>query len=76
MTIKLILSNSYNILADRLSEELNTYKTNPFQKQFIIVQTEGMQKWLSLKISKNNSIFGNFEFIGVNEFYRKIYFDF
>ena len=79
MTIKLILSNSYNILAEKLAENLlerdnNSDDVNPFQKQTIIVQTEGMQKWLSLKISKNNSVFGNFDFIGVNDYFKKIYY--
>ncbi len=73
MTIKLILSNSYNILADKLSSNLHE-NSNPFQKQSIIVQTEGMQKWLSLKISDNNSVFGNFDFIGVNNFFRRLYY--
>jgi len=73
MTIKLILSNNYNILADKLSSNLHE-NSNPFQKQSIIVQTEGMQKWLSLKISDNNSVFGNFDFIGVNNFFRRLYY--
>ena len=74
MTIKLILSNSYNILADKLSEDLDRNNSNPFQKQSIIVQTDGMQKWLSLKISEKNSVFGNFDFIGVNDFFRRLYY--
>ncbi len=73
--INFYFSNSYRQLA-RLYTDLQRREplSSPFSKEITIVQTDGMQKWLCLESARMNSVFANFEFFGVNSFFRKLYY--
>jgi exodeoxyribonuclease V gamma subunit len=66
MALKLYISNDIEKLADKLISDLNASETTVFQKDHIVVQTEGLRRWLSIQIAKKNGIFANFEFISPN----------
>ena len=67
MSIQLKVSNSLEILATKLSENLNELQTNPFRKQIIVTQTEGINSWLKLSIAKHSGIAANIKFCKVND---------
>ncbi len=72
--LKLIYSNNYSSLKEELIKELNQKKLNsPFAKRIFLTQTQGMQKWLSLEITKKNNIFASFEFININDVFLRLY---
>ncbi|MFO7754156.1 MAG: exodeoxyribonuclease V subunit gamma [Desulfobacteraceae bacterium] len=72
--INFYFSNSYRQLAGLFTDlQKEDQDTGPFGKEYIIVQTDGMQKWLCLESAEANTVFAGFEFLGVNSFFRKLY---
>ncbi len=72
--ISFYFSNSYKRLASLFTEvHRQTADLSPFVKEHVIVQTRGMQKWLSLQVAAADDVFANFEFLGVSSFFRKLY---
>ena len=73
--INFYFSNSYRQLARLYTDQQKLApQTFPFSKEVTIVQTDGMQKWLCLESARMNSVFANFEFLGVNSFFHKLYY--
>ena len=56
MPVTLYLSNDLNQLAKVLSQQIKTAPLGPFGSEQLVVQTEGMRRWLSIKIAENNGI--------------------
>jgi exodeoxyribonuclease V gamma subunit len=67
MSIKLTVSNSLKPLAGKISENLRTLQNNPFAKQWIITQTEGMNNWLKYSIANQLGIAANIQFYRPND---------
>ncbi len=74
MAIYTTISNSLENLASKFNEQLKN-PTDVFAKEHIVVQTEGLKKWLSLFISRNSDkkIFANFAFDNPNGFFDRIF---
>jgi len=67
-------SKSLTKLAHRFLEILSENSpTDPFQKNWIVVQNREMQQWLSLNLAKRKKIAANNEFIFPSEFIWKLY---
>jgi len=41
----------------------NAPPSSPFETEYLVVQTPGMERWLSLEIARRNGIFGGFQFM-------------
>ncbi len=67
MSIKLTVSNSLKPLAAKIAENLRTLQKNPFAKQWIITQTEGMNNWLKYSIANKIGIAANIQFYRPND---------
>lgn len=73
MALKLYISNDIEKLSDRLISDLNASDRTVFEKEYIVVQTEGLSRWLSIRIAQKNSIFANFEFISPNRLIAELF---
>jgi len=73
MSIKLTVSNSINPLAKKIAENLQILQKNPFTKQWIITQTEGMNNWLKYCIANNVGIAANLQFYRPNDVLAIVY---
>lgn len=72
MPIKIYISNDLQKLAEGLAFNRQPDK-NVFRDEIFIVQTEGLSRWLSIKLSEKTGIFANFKFISPNEIIYDIY---
>ncbi|MFZ9207778.1 MAG: exodeoxyribonuclease V subunit gamma [Sediminibacterium sp.] len=73
MSINLNVSNSLQPLSHLLAHELKATAQDPFVKQWIVTQTEGMNSWLKQTIAKQNGIAANINFCKPNDIITEIY---
>jgi len=67
MSIQLKVSNSLEQLSTILSDNLKTFQNNPFSKQIIVTQTEGINSWLKQRIAQKTGIAANIKFCKIND---------
>ena len=73
MSINLNVSNSLQPLSLRLARDLTSNNQDPFVKQWVVTQTEGMNSWLKQTIAKKNGIAANINFCKPNDIMAEIY---
>ncbi len=73
MSIYLNVSNSLQPLSLRLANDLNANIQDPFVKQWVVTQTEGMNSWLKQSIAKEYGIAANINFWKPNDIIAEIY---
>jgi exodeoxyribonuclease V gamma subunit len=73
MGINLNISNSLQPLSKLLASDLIKTVNDPFVKQWIVTQTEGMNSWLKQNIAKQNGIAANINFCKPNDIISEIY---
>ena len=73
MSIALNVSNSLQPLSVKLAADLKNSSENPFVKQWVVTQTEGMNSWLKQKIASENGIAANINFCKPNDIVSEIY---
>jgi exodeoxyribonuclease V gamma subunit len=66
-------SNRLEILADRLAEILDTPPADPFQAEVILVQSRGMERWVSLELAKRHGVAANLRFPFPNHFVQEAF---
>jgi len=66
--IYLYTSNRLEKLSESAAEVVRAKPlSSPFKTEFFMVQTQGMERWLSLQMAKHNGIFSNYRFISPSE---------
>ncbi|MDD5167999.1 MAG: exodeoxyribonuclease V subunit gamma, partial [Syntrophales bacterium] len=60
--IKLFTSNRLEILIQELADLLRTPLQHPLQKEIIVVQSKGMERWISLELARRHEICANIRF--------------
>jgi len=73
MALKLYISNDIEKLVGKLADTIKENPLDLFQKEYIIVQTSGMSRWISVKTTENNKIFSNFEFLSPNNLFFELF---
>ena len=73
MPLQLEVSNSLEILADKLLQKVNNQSQDVFTPITIVTQTEGINLWLREYIAKHTGIAANIRFITPNDIVFKIY---
>jgi exodeoxyribonuclease V gamma subunit len=73
---KFFTSNRLEILAAELAEILKYPLKSPLEKEIIVVQSKGMQRWISMELARYHGIAANICFLFPNEFvdesFRKV----
>ncbi|HNY66417.1 MAG TPA: exodeoxyribonuclease V subunit gamma [Deltaproteobacteria bacterium] len=57
--LKVFSGNRLEILARRLSEDLSEPLTSPFAREIIVVQSKGMEHWLSMQLASSSGVCSN-----------------
>ncbi|MDB4835281.1 exodeoxyribonuclease V subunit gamma [Cyclobacteriaceae bacterium] len=73
MSLQLFISHQTEELSDKLAHNLNNTTKSIFQKEVLVTQTDGINKWLSINIAEKNGVFSQFSFTKPNSFINQIY---
>jgi exodeoxyribonuclease V gamma subunit len=66
--LKLFVSNRLEKLVSELAMTMRSPLSSPMEKDIIVVQSKGMERWLSMEIARHNGIWANFKFFFPNAF--------
>ncbi|MFC1811837.1 exodeoxyribonuclease V subunit gamma [Thermodesulfobacteriota bacterium] len=66
-------SNRLEILAERLARIVKTPLASPLEPEVIVVQSRGMERWVSMEIARHNGICANSIFPFPNTFLQEIF---
>jgi len=76
MPLNLYTSNRMEVLVDTLATVLREPLVSPFTKEVIVVQSRGMQRWLSMELASRFGVWANGDYpfpnAMVQELFRKI----
>lgn len=73
MSFKLYISNRLEELQGELAKNLQINSKSVFDKDILITQTEGMNRWLSIGLANSIGVFANYEFHKPNGFISSIF---
>ena len=71
--LKIYTSNHMEILAERLAQIVREPLSSPFSPEIIVVQSRGMERWVSLELARHNGICANCRFPFPNVFLEEIF---
>src|SRR6266545_8330251 len=60
--LRLYTSNRLETLTEKLAEVLDRPLSSPLQSEVVIVQSQGMARWLKLELARRNGICANCSF--------------
>ena len=66
--LKLIISNRLETLVDKLAQMVRQPPRRSLRPEVVVVQSRGMQRWVSLELARRNGICANFKFPFPNAF--------
>ena len=71
----LYTGNRLEILAERLAAVLSRPLSSPLQSEIIVVQSKGMERWVSMELARHHGICANIQFPFPNHFVYRIFRD-
>ena len=71
--LNLFTGNRLEILADRLSEAIRTPLSSPLKPEIIIVQSRGMERWISMELACRFGICANIRYPFPNHFIQELF---
>ncbi len=71
--LKIHISNKMEILADRISDLVTKPLISAMSREVIVVQSRGMERWISMEIARHNGICANVDFPFPNEAIQDIF---
>lgn len=71
--IRLYSSNRLEILAEALADMLTTPLSDPLEQEIIVVQSRGMERWLSMQLARHHGICANCRFPFPNAFVYEVF---
>jgi len=73
MTLRLFTSNRLEILAGALAKVLATPLTSVLDEEIIVVQSRGMERWVSMQLAQRHGICANYRFPFPNAFVHEVF---
>ncbi len=73
--IQLYTSNSLEKLADQLADIVQTPLPSPFKPEVIVVQSPGMERWISMQMAERLGIWSNCRYLFPNKIVSEIFSD-
>ena len=70
--LNIFTSNKLEILVEQLAQMVKTPVSSTLAAEIIVVQSTGMERWLSLELAKHNGICANVQFPFPNSFLEEI----
>jgi len=71
--LKIYTGNHMEILAEQLARTVADPLPSPFSPEIIVVQSRGMERWISLELARHNGICANCRFPFPNVFLEEIF---
>ena len=71
--LKIYTSNRTEILAEQLAQLVRTPLASPITAEIIVVQSQGMQRWISMELARHNGICANYNFPFPNLFLEDMF---
>ncbi len=71
--LKLIISNRLEALVDKLAQMVRQPSRRSLGPEVVVVQSRGMQRWVSLELARRNGICANFQFPFPNAFLEDLF---
>ena len=71
--LKLYTSNRLEILAEKLAGLLRKPLPSPMEKEIILVQSKGMERWVSMELARYHGICANYRFPFPNRFVSEVF---
>jgi exodeoxyribonuclease V gamma subunit len=71
--LKLFQSNQMEVLAQALADLLRTPPLHPLESEIIVVQSKGMERWLSLELARRLGISANIRFLFPDRFITELF---
>lgn len=71
--LKLFLSNRLEILSEKLAKKIKTPLSTPLKEEIIVVQSRGMERWLSMQLAEYHGICANCKFPFPNAIVEKLF---
>jgi exodeoxyribonuclease V gamma subunit len=72
-SLTLYMSNQLETLAKKLAECIRTPMATPLDNEIIIIQSRGMERWVSMALARHNGICANVKFPFPNAFLQEIF---
>ena len=66
--LNLYTSNRLEVLAEKLAKVLSNPLSSPLQGEIVVVQSKGMERWVSMELARHHGICANFQFPFPNHF--------
>jgi len=57
--MELVRSNRTEILVDALASQVRDQPLSPFEQETIVVQSRGLESWLTLELARRLGVWGN-----------------
>ena len=73
MTLRLFTSNRLEALSEALAEVLRTPLTSVLDEEIIVVQSQGMKRWVSMQLAQRHGICANYRFPFPNAFVYDVF---
>src|SRR5664280_779908 len=73
MPIAIHTSNRMEILLDHLADVLNDPVGTVLSQEAIVVQSQGMSRWVSMELAKKFGVWGNSNFMFPNKFVKDLF---
>lgn len=71
--IRLYTSNYLETLVEQLADSLRTPLASPLREELIVVQSSGMQRWVSMQLAEHHGICANYRFPFPNAFLDEMF---
>jgi exodeoxyribonuclease V gamma subunit len=71
--LKVFTSNRMELLAEQLAQTVAQPLSSPLSQEIIVVQSRGMERWLSMELAKHNRICANCAFPFPNRFLQEVF---
>ena len=71
--LRLFTSNRLEVLAEKLAEALKPSLSSPLESEIILVQSKGMERWVSMELARHHGICANYKFPFPNRFVQGLF---
>ena len=72
-TLRLFTSNRLEVLADAMADVLKTPLVSVLDEETIVVQSRGMERWVSMQLAQRHGICANYRFPFPNAFVHEVF---
>jgi len=71
--LSIFFSNRLEILAEQLAQIVRIPLSSPLSPEIIVIQSRGMERWVSMELAKHNGIWANCHFPFPNTFLQDMF---